>query len=75
MSNSIDRNLGNFAKTNTINLSSQDPDEQFILDIVKETKQESIQSLIDSLRLQETKSYLLIRLLERYREQLDNVNK
>jgi hypothetical protein len=52
MSNSIDRNLGNFARTNIINLSLQDPDEQFILDIVKETKQKSIQSLTDSLRLQ-----------------------
>jgi hypothetical protein len=71
MSNSIDKNVGIYARTSTINLSSQDPDEQFILDIVKETKQESIQSLVDSLRQQESKSYLLIRMLERYKEQLD----
>jgi hypothetical protein len=57
-----------------MNLTSPDPDEQYILDIVKETKQESIEGLIDSLRLQESKSYLLIRLLERYKEQLSNNN-
>jgi hypothetical protein len=72
MSNSIDRNKELTTRLNTMNLTSPDPDEQFILDIVKETKQESIEGLIDSLRLQESKSYLLIRLLERYKEQLSN---
>ena len=72
MSNSVDRPINTLTKMNTINLSSQDPDEQFILDIVKETKQESIQSLVDALRMQESKSYLLIRMLERYKEQLQN---
>jgi ribosomal 50S subunit-associated protein YjgA (DUF615 family) len=61
-----------FSRMATIQMTSQDPDEQFILDIVRETKQESIQSLIDNLRLQESKSYMMIRLLERYKEQLEN---
>jgi len=56
----------------TFSLNVSDPDEQFILDIIRVTKQESIQNLIDSLRLQESKSYLLIRMLERYKTQLDN---
>jgi hypothetical protein len=53
------------------NLNSLDQDEQFILDIIKTSKQESIQSLTDSLRQQESKSYFLIRLLERYQNELN----
>lgn len=54
------------------NLNSLDQDEQFILDIIRTAKQESIQSLTDSLRNQESKSYLLIRLLERYKNELND---
>ncbi len=49
-----------------------DPDEQFVLDIIRSTKQECIQNLIEGLRLQESKSVLLVRILERYTQQLDN---
>ena len=56
----------------TVNNNVLDSDEQFILDIIRKTKQESIQNLTDSLRLQESKSILLIRLLERYRDQLED---
>jgi hypothetical protein len=56
----------------TGNNSSLDPDEQFVLDIIRTTKQESIQNLIDLNRVQECKSILLIRLLERYKDQLNN---
>ena len=56
--------------TSGISNSNIDPDEQFILDIIKQTKQESIQNLIDMLRLQESKSSLLIRTLERYKDNL-----
>jgi hypothetical protein len=60
---------------NTSGIStSTDPDEQFILDIIKQTKQESIQNLIDMLRLQESKSSLLIRTLERYKDQIAGKN-
>ena len=55
----------------TVNNNVLDSDEQFILDIIRKTKQESIQNLTDSLRLQESKSILLIRLLERYKDQLE----
>jgi len=60
-------------RLNTLNnINSLDQDEQFILDIIRTAKQESIQSLTDSLRVQESKSYLLIRLLERYKNQLND---
>ncbi len=55
-------------------LNVADPDEQFILDIIRVAKQESIIELVDNLRLQESKSTMLIRMLERYRYQLDNKN-
>jgi len=62
------------SKLNVLNTSdgsnNVDPDEQFILDIIKQTKQESVQNLIDMLRLQESKSSLLIRTLERYKDQI-----
>lgn len=71
-------NLQNSNITN-INLQSKenfnptfDPDEQFVLDIIRSTKGESINNLIEMLRLQESKSVLLIRILERYAQQLDN---
>ena len=48
-----------------------DPDEQFILEIIRSSKQESISELIDDLRQQESKSIMLIRCLERYYEQLE----
>lgn len=60
-------------RLNTLNnINSLDQDEQFILDIIRTAKQESIQSLTDSLRVQESKSYLLIRLLERYKNELND---
>lgn len=60
-------------RLNTLNnMNSHDQDEQFILDIIRSAKQESIQSLTDSLRNQESKSYLLIRLLERYKNELND---
>ena len=68
-------NTTNANNTNTLyngNLSNVDPDEQFVLDVIRTTKQESIQNLVDMLRLQESKSILLIRILERYKTQLDN---
>ena len=72
MSNNLDLNSPN-TRINTItNFNNLDQDEQFVLDIIRTTKQESITSLIDSLRLQESKSYLLIRLLERYKNELNN---
>jgi ribosomal 50S subunit-associated protein YjgA (DUF615 family) len=55
-----------------IQTNTQDPDEQFILDIIKTSKIESIDTLLDSLRLQESKSILLMRLLERYKDKLHN---
>ncbi len=55
-----------------IQTNTQDPDEQFILDIIKTSKMESIDTLLDSLRLQESKSILLMRLLERYKDKLNN---
>ena len=48
-----------------------DPDEQFILEIIRTSKQESILELIDDLRQQESKSVMLIRCLERYNDQLE----
>ena len=48
-----------------------DPDEQFILEIIRTSKQEAISELIEGLRLQESKSFMLIRTLERYNEQLE----
>lgn len=72
MSNNLDLNSPN-TRINTItNFNNLDQDEQFVLDIIRTTKQESITSLVDSLRLQESKSYLLIRLLERYKNELNN---
>ena len=60
-------------RLNTLNnINSLDQDEQFILDIIRTAKQESIQSLTDSMRNQESKSYLLIRLLERYNNELND---
>jgi hypothetical protein len=68
-------NNTNFS-SNTFNLNSGnshiDPDEQFVLDVIRTSKQESIQTLVDMLRLQESKSVLLIRILERYIQQLNN---
>jgi hypothetical protein len=55
-----------------IQTNTQDPDEQFILNIIKTSKIESIDCLLDSLRLQESKSILLMRLLERYKDKLNN---
>lgn len=55
-----------------LNMGVADPDEQFILDVIRVAKQESIIELIDQLRLQESKSTMLIRFLERYRFQLEN---
>lgn len=48
-----------------------DPDEQFILEIIRTSKQESISELIDDLRQQESKSIMLIRCLEKYNDQLE----
>jgi len=56
---------------NNFNNSNLDPDEQFVLDLIRTSKQESINSLLDMLRLQESKSVLLIRVLERYHVQLN----
>lgn len=67
MSGNIDQNYFN-KMSGLSNMSSLDPDEQFVLDIIKSAKVESIQMLIDSLRLQESKSTVLIRLLERYKQ-------
>ncbi len=78
--------VNNSKNLNTSGISQNnnkvDPDEKFILNIITQTKQESIQNLIDMLRLQESKSSLLIRTLERYKDQiggkneiLDNSNK
>ena len=82
--NSLSKNKGfeanNMNQTcyKTINtrlaLNVADPDEQFILDIIRVAKQESIIELVDNLRLQESKCTMLIRMLERYRFQLDNKN-
>ncbi len=68
---------GNVQSPSTLkeNYNSQgviDPDEQFVLDVIRTSKQESIQGLTDMLRLQESKSVLLIRILERYHQQLEN---
>jgi hypothetical protein len=54
------------------NSNQVDTDEQFVLDVIRTTKQESIQNLVEMLRLQESKSVVLIRILERYKQQLDN---
>jgi hypothetical protein len=70
MSNNFDtKNKTNSSKLISSNMF--DPDEQFVLDVIKKTKQESIENLIDLLRLQESKSVALIRLLERYKVQLE----
>lgn len=71
----IDQN-STLIKANTIlntitNVNTLDPDEQFVLDIIRKTKQESIENLTDLLRAQETKSVMLIRILERYKQQLE----
>ena len=68
------KTMGQTYKTiNTrLSLNVADPDEQFILDVIRVSKQESIIELVDKLRLQESKSTMLIRMLERYRYQLDN---
>lgn len=70
----LNKTMGQTYKTiNTrLALNVADPDEQFILDIIRVAKQESIIELVDNLRLQESKSTMLIRMLERYRYQLDN---
>ena len=65
---STSKNLYQMGSTNNHGFDS---DEQFILDIIRKSKQESIQNLTDSLRMQESKSILLIRLLERYKDQLE----
>jgi hypothetical protein len=65
----MDNNINSPTRMSTLGaLSSSDEDEQFILDIIKTTKIESIQQLIDSLRIQESKSIILIRMLERYKQ-------
>lgn len=70
--NNLSTIAGNVGISNPNSNSSIDPDEQFVLDIIRSTKQESISNLVEMLRLQESKSVLLIRILERYRQQLDN---
>jgi hypothetical protein len=85
MANNEKENVNFSAKSNFYNQTSKtvnqigsannnsfDSDEQFILDIIRKSKQESIQNLTELLRLQESKSVLLIRLLERYKDQLDD---
>jgi hypothetical protein len=59
-----------FSKENYMG-SSLDPDEQFVLDIIRNTKKESISEMIDILRSQESKSVLLVRILERYQLALE----
>ncbi len=59
-----------FSKENYMG-SSLDPDEQFVLDIIRNTKKESIAEMIDILRSQESKSVLLLRVLERYQTALE----
>ena len=72
---SLNRTGQTYKTINTrLALNVADPDEQFILDIIRVAKQESIIELVDNLRLQESKSTMLIRMLERYRYQLDNKN-
>jgi hypothetical protein len=71
MNLSAKSNFNDANQTGAINKNVLDSDEQFILDIIRKTKQESIQNLTDLLRMQESKSILLIRLLERYQEQLE----
>ena len=51
--------------------SSLDPDEQFVLDIIRTTKKESIEEMIEMMRAQESKSVMLVRILERYQGALD----
>ncbi len=70
----FNKTMGQTYKTiNTrLALNVADPDEQFILDIIRVAKQESIIELVDQLRLQESKSTMLVRMLERYRFMLDN---
>ena len=72
--NDFNKTMGQTYKTiNTrLALNVADPDEQFILDIIRVAKQESIIELVDQLRLQESKSTMLVRMLERYRYMLDN---
>mgnify|MGYP006879941576 CR=1 FL=1 len=75
VNNSLNRTGQTYKTINTrLALNVADPDEQFILDIIRVAKQESIIELVDNLRLQESKSTMLIRMLERYRYQLDNKN-
>lgn len=64
--------MSNVLNKMTISSNSQDADEQFILDIIKKSKIESIDTLIDSIRIQESRSMLLIRLLERYKDKLNS---
>ena len=59
------------SNNNFNNKSLIDPDEQFILEIIRMSKQESITELIDDLRQQESKSIMLIRCLEKYYDQLE----
>ena len=85
VSNSSKKNNTNYNYNNTVssvnntnfnnfnsNNSNIDPDEQFVLDVIRTSKQESIESLVENLRLQESKSVMLIRILERYNLQLNN---
>ncbi len=51
--------------------STLDPDEQFVLDIIRTTKKESIEEMIEMLRTQESRSVMLVRILERYQGALD----
>lgn len=75
MNSTLNRTNQTYKTINTrLALNVADPDEQFILDIIRVAKQESIIELVDQLRLQESKSTMLIRMLERYRFQLDNKN-
>jgi hypothetical protein len=60
----------NYLKANYMS-TSLDPDEQFVLDIIRNTKKESIAEMIDLLRSQESKSILLLRILERYQTALE----
>lgn len=71
-SNYYDQTSKNFNQVGPSNNNNvMDSDEQFVLDIIRKSKQESIQNLTELLRLQESKSVLLIRLLERYKDKLN----
>lgn len=65
----------NLDKIGISSLTSQDPDEQFVLDVIKSAKIESIGNLIEALRTQESKSAVLIRTLERYKQNYEKIEK